>query len=258
MSDRFKISIITPTFNAAATLERTIASVLAENSLDLEYWIIDGGSTDGTLDIVRSHESRLAGWISEKDKGISDAFNKGIARATGALVGIINADDWYEPGAIAAVHEAHRLRLAAGRAPAILHGDMMLHSTAGATRNRPRLWGGAQGIGYSVYFDMPVNHPTCFVPRKCYADVGGFNTDFKIAMDFDWILRAWRAGAEFEYLNRVLAHFQTGGVSTQHTRRALDEVWRAQRGNGLARVPCWFSFVGKLTVNRAKALVRRK
>lgn len=256
MIPRYKISIVTPAFNAAATIERTIESVLAQGDVATEYWIIDGGSTDGTLDIVRRYEGRLAGWISEKDRGISDAFNKGIARTTGDLVGIINADDWYEPGALAAVHQAHAARIAVGKPAAILHGDMNICSSSSVRRNRPRVWGGAQGIGLAVYFDMPVNHPTCFVPRSLYERIGGYGLDFKIAMDVDFIIRAWQAGAEFEYLDRVLANFQVGGVSTQHTRKALDEVWRAQRNNRLAALPCWVSYLGKLAVNQGKALLR--
>src|SRR5450432_1041994 len=94
------ISIITIVFNGERHLEQTIQSVLDQTYSNLQYIIIDGGSTDQTINIIKKYEKDIYFWISEKDKGISDAFNQGIARATGDIIGIINADDWYEPTAI--------------------------------------------------------------------------------------------------------------------------------------------------------------
>ena len=94
------ISIITITYNGEKHIEQTIQSVLGQTYPNIQYIIIDGGSTDQTLSIIKKYEQKLYYWVSEKDKGISDAFNKGIAKATGEIVGIINADDWYEPAAL--------------------------------------------------------------------------------------------------------------------------------------------------------------
>ena len=102
-----KITVITITYNSAATLEETIRSVTMQDYPDLEYVIIDGGSTDGTLDIVRKYKDQIQVVVSEPDKGISDAFNKGIARATGEVVGIINSDDILLPGALQEVAGAY-------------------------------------------------------------------------------------------------------------------------------------------------------
>ncbi len=101
-------SIITVTFNSKRYLEETIRSVLTQAFVDLEYILVDGGSTDGTLDIIRDHaaKDRRIRWISEPDEGIADAFNKGIALASGEIVGIINSDDTYAPGALRAVADA--------------------------------------------------------------------------------------------------------------------------------------------------------
>src|SRR5690606_22649781 len=110
-------------------------------------------------------------------------------------IGIVNADDWYEPGAIRAVVEAWTQR---DRQEVILHGDLMLHNDTGANRLRPRRWPGA------IYFDMPVLHPTCFVPRQIYERVGLFDPSYRLAMDFDFVLRAIRASVGLVYVPQVL------------------------------------------------------
>src|SRR5688572_27072372 len=97
------VSIVTIVYNGAQHLEQTILSVLEQNYSNIEYFIVDGGSTDGSVDIIRKYESSLAGWISEPDKGIGDAFNKGIDRTSGSIIGLINADDWYEKDCVSKV-----------------------------------------------------------------------------------------------------------------------------------------------------------
>lgn len=96
MEEQLKISIVTVSYNAAKTIEQTIKSVINQTYSNIEYIVIDGGSTDGTVDIIRKYEDRIAYWVSEPDGGIFDAMNKGIKVATGEVVGIINSDDWYE------------------------------------------------------------------------------------------------------------------------------------------------------------------
>src|ERR1700733_2556203 len=99
--DTPQVSIITVVFNGERYLEQAIRSVLGQSYPNIQYVVINGGSGDGTLSIIRKYEDRISCWISEKDKGISDAFNKGLARCEGEIIGILNADDWYEPDAVA-------------------------------------------------------------------------------------------------------------------------------------------------------------
>lgn len=248
-----RISVVTPTFNSAATLQRTLDSVLDQQYPNLDYHVVDGCSEDATLDILRQNESRGVKWISEPDKGIADAFSKGIARADGELIGIVNSDDAYEPGCLAAIAEAHSKRRAADKPPAILHGDMIWQDGDDARLLKPRQWGGRDGIGVSMYFNMPVNHPTCFVPAEVYEKVGTFDPTFRISMDLDFVLRAFQAGVPFEYVPQVISRFHIGGVSTQHTRAALAETYRAQRRNGLSPLICLPAYLAKFAMNRLKA-----
>src|SRR5882757_342896 len=113
-----RISIITPSYNQAAYIEQTICSVLGQGYSNLEYIIIDGGSTDGSVDIIRKYENRLAYWVSEKDRGQTHAINKGLERATGEIIGYLNSDDYYLDGALAGIADVF------GRHPDLdlLHG----------------------------------------------------------------------------------------------------------------------------------------
>jgi GT2 family glycosyltransferase len=254
MTQPLSISVVTPSFNSQATLERTLLSLLDQGYPRLECLVVDAGSTDGTLEILRSLEGRGVRWTSETDGGIADAFNKGVAVAQGELVAILNSDDWHEPGAIAAMAAAHERRLAMGLPPAILHGDMLWHEANRSRLVRPRLWGGRHALGRAFWFDMPLCHPTCFVPREVYRRVGLFKVAYRVAMDYEWALRAFQSGEHFEYVPRLITHFQGGGASGRNTRLAITEVRRAQRSLKAYPLAGRFAYIGKLGINRLKAI----
>src|SRR6185369_15072253 len=124
------VTVITVVFNGAKHLDDTIRSVITQTYDNVEYIIIDGGSTDGTLDIIKKYEGKIDYWVSEKDKGISDAFNKGISLSTGNIIGIINADDWYELDAIQMVAERY---ISQNKNNIIFHGELYYHNAFDGT-----------------------------------------------------------------------------------------------------------------------------
>jgi glycosyltransferase involved in cell wall biosynthesis len=205
------VSIITIVYNADRYLEQTIQSVLQQSYRPIEYIIIDGGSNDNSIAIIKKYEDRLAYWVSEKDKGISDAFNKGIHQASGEIIGIINADDWYEP------HAIERIVKAMERAD-VAYGNL-------------RYW--KEGVpdvtveGDDAYLpnEMSVNHPTVFVRSDCYKEHGLFRTDLKYAMDYDLMLRLKTRGCRFVHIPEVLANMRWEGLSDQQWYKACKELW---------------------------------
>lgn len=202
-----KISIITVTLNAARYLAQTLDTVAGQQYPNLEYIIVDGGSTDATLSIVRSRGSLVSQLISEPDNGISDAFNKGIRMAGGDIIGIINADDYYHPGALDAVTRAAQERPDHD----VYYGDA-IHERfdgTGAFLFRP-----AHEIGQDIWRRMPVSHPATFVRRTAYERFGLFDSRYRLAMDYDLVMRMFRGGARFSYVDAVLAHFRYGQASS--------------------------------------------
>jgi len=239
------VSIVTIVRNGVNTFERAMQSVLSQEYPKIEYIVVDGGSTDGTLDIIRSWDDRIAVWVSETDAGISDAFNKGIAFAHGSIVGILNSDDWYEPGAISAAVHA----LAKNNAD-IAYGKLQYWQNDRRT--------------YLVTSDaslldrgMTVGHPTVFVRRACYEQLGLFRHDFRQAMDFEWLLRAKVGGARFCFVDLCLANMQGGGVGDRHWRKSQSEVARARAihlPNARGAIPYWTYLclaIAKGTIRRA-------
>lgn len=219
-----RVSIVTVVLNGVGTIERCLDSIWRQREHVIEHIIVDGGSTDGTVDVlVRrvAEQPDLLSFTSEPDQGIADGFNKGIRQVQGDWVGLLNADDWYEDGALAMVvaHMGHEV---------ILHGRMRLHDPAtGVSRVSGRL-------DYNPSRDfrpletMPAQHPTCFVPRSVYQRIGQFNPAFRLAMDYEFLLRAHLAGVEFHYLPEVITNFDVSGASVQNGIAARREMMTAQ------------------------------
>lgn len=193
------VSIITIVYNGAQYITTAIDSVLNQTYQRIEYIVIDGGSTDGTLDIVNSYGERIARLISEKDKGISDAFNKGLALASGEIIGIINADDFYEPDAV-------QKAVGSFQDYDVVYGNL-------------RLWKDGQpdfilhGNHAFITNEMTINHPTVFVRRSCYELYGKFDLLYKCAMDYDLLLRFYVNGARFKYIDATIANMRWEGMS---------------------------------------------
>ncbi|MBC7829369.1 MAG: glycosyltransferase [Chitinophagaceae bacterium] len=193
------VSIITIVYNGEKYVEQAILSVLHQSYRNIEYIIVDGGSTDNTISIINHYREKVHKFISEKDRGISDAFNKGIKMASGTFIGILNADDWYEKNAIEMV-------IANGNQADIIYGDL-------------RLWNNdevdfiVKGDHALLEHEMTLNHPTVFVRKTCYENLGLFDESFKCAMDYDMLLRLKVNGSRFVHVPHVLANMRWGGFS---------------------------------------------
>jgi glycosyltransferase involved in cell wall biosynthesis len=199
MNDQPLVSIITIVYNGEKHLEQTIESVLGQSYKPIEYIVVDGGSTDNSLHIIKKYENRLGNWISEKDRGISDAFNKGLKMTRGEIIGIINADDWYEP---LAVEKAVEYINGAD----IVYGDLRLLKD-GKTDFI------LKGDDKFLENEMTINHPTVFVRKHCYYRYGTFDEEFKCAMDYDLLIRFRMGGCRFVHIPEILANMRWDGVS---------------------------------------------
>ena len=199
------VSVLTVSFNAVATIRRTIESVLTQKGVAVEYIVIDGGSTDGTKEIIEEYADRLAFWISEPDEGIYDAMNKGLSHASGDLIGILNADDMYLPGVLEFVWNEF------SRSPgAVLHGDIEIVDHGHVVD----VWKGRNPVGVQSQFrKMTVNHPATFIPRQVYKKFGNYLNGYSLSADYELVLRLISNGVPFVYLDRTFTRFSLGGSS---------------------------------------------
>jgi len=199
-----KITISTPCYNSESTIEYTIESIISQGYSNLEYNIIDGGSQDNTLKIVEKYSGYIHKVVSEKDNGISDAFNKGVKYAEGELIGNINSDDLLLPGALEVI------------ANAILDDTDVIYG------NGVRLYEDGTTKPYNclsienLYNCMALVHPAVFVRRRCYEKYGLFDLKYKSCMDRDLLLRMYHGGAKFQYIDKPLICYRMGGASDQN------------------------------------------
>lgn len=229
-----KISLITVTYNSGTTIRDTIKSVLAQTYSDIEYIIVDGLSKDNTVEIVREYESQFGKrmrWISEKDKGLYDAMNKGIRMATGDVVGILNSDDFYTSNDIIE-------RVVAGFTGNVdaVYGDLhYVHSNN--LQHCVRYYSSRIFKPNLMKMGFIPAHPTFYCKKSCYDRFGYYKTDYKIAADFDLLLR-------FIYVNRIkikylpidMVTMRIGGASTNGLKSrmgGMNEHLRSLKENGI-------------------------
>lgn len=209
-----RFSIITICYNSEKTIERTIKSVLAQTCKEYEYIIVDGASKDGTLDIVQKYEPLFKGrmkWESEPDNGIYDAMNKGIQRSTGAIIGIVNSDDWLEPDALENVQNA--VVANDNNMGALYCGGINYHLTNGEVKKWP-VSIKALHRDAKNYLVSGVRHPGLFVPKGVYERIGVFNKEMKLSADADFMLRCYYQGVSFIDINTIVSNMSEGGLST--------------------------------------------
>lgn len=206
---KIKLTIITVTYNCEKTLQRTIDSILNQNFDSYEYLIIDGGSSDGTLSIIKKNMDKFKGklrYISESDNGLYDAMNKGIDLAKGEYVGIINGDDYYKENAFNEV-----VRNFKDKDVDIIYSDLLFTLFNKIDYKNP-----LKADYRDLKNRMSVNHPTCFVKKDIYLKYGKFNLDFKIAADYEIMARFYTKGCKFKKSKNVLAVMELGGLSSNN------------------------------------------
>ena len=227
------VTVITVCYNSADSLERALKSVAMQNWPKVEHIVIDGGSTDDTLSILERYQNHLAHVVSEPDKGIYDAMNKGLDRASGDVVCFLNADDQYA--------SSHVLSLVAKQMQAheldALLGDVAFFHSTNPTRMVRRYRSDRFTPGRLAWGWMPA-HPALFLNKSVVQRVGRFKTEYRIAGDFDYIARAfYGCDLRYQHLPEVLVHMQTGGASTAGWRSKVllnQEVLRSCRENGIS------------------------
>lgn len=224
------VSIVTVVYNGAATLERTIQSVLGQDFPGIEYIIVDGGSTDGTLDIIRKYGNRLAYWCSAKDKGIYDAMNKGLALATGDYVGFLNSDDYFtSPASLAKLAAALKREVA----DAVI-GDI---EQVNANGRIVRVFRGNGFKRENLRRGSYPPHPAFYARPEMLRKLGGFDTSFRIAADFDLMIRFFNAPkVRWAYVPDRIVTMRIGGASHEGFAAYLKnsrEIVRACKTRGL-------------------------
>lgn len=210
-NNKLLVSIITIVYNAASTIEQTIISVLEQTYPNIEYIIVDGGSTDGSLELINKYNDRITKWISEPDKGISDAFNKGIKLSSGNIIALLNADDWYEKDAVQKIAENYI------NVDTILCGNVKLY-------NNPHHFKIKKSSVDRIESVMNVWHPGMFCPKEVYEKIGLYNIDIKILMDYDFVIRCYLAKINFKFVDENIANMRYGGVSNQLITKSMREA----------------------------------
>lgn len=250
-AEQLKISVVTVCWNSEATIDDTLKSVAAQTHPCIEHIIVDGASTDRTMEIVRRYP-HVTTVVSERDRGIYDAMNKGLALATGAVIGTLNADDFYETrdvlSVVAEVFRDPQLDVA--------YGDLCYVS-----RNDPkhvvRYWRSSDFVPGLYRNGWCPPHPTFFVRRSAYERFGTFDLAYPIASDVELTMRFLeKKGARYRYLRKVLVRMRLGGTTNKNLRNVIQqnrEIWRALNSHGLE--PSLTAFVVRKFLSRAKQFI---
>ena len=207
-----KVSIITVVYNNQLTTAHAIESVLSQDYPDIEYIVIDGKSTDGTIEVIKRYKERISLFISEPDQGMYDAMNKGLELATGDIIGILNSDDFYENkqviSQIAREFQTKNVDL--------VFGDLVYVNPDNLTKI-VRYYSSAKSHPNKFAWGWMPAHPTCFLKRQVYQKYGNFKTDYQIASDYEFLTRVMaRYKITYSYLPQVIVRMRTGGISNKN------------------------------------------
>ena len=232
-----RVTIVTVCFNAASTIERTIQSIQSQTYADIEHVVVDGASTDGTMDVVRRYANGIATIVSEKDAGIFDAMNKGVRLSRGDIVYFLNADDSFVDDRvvedIVAAFIADPTRM-------LVYGNVLLKGAPAGTDNFHAY--GFRKHSISEFLHNAFCHQAVFVRRDLFTTLGPFETRFRYSADYEWITRAFKAhaGRDFHFIERDIAWYWFLGRSAQHMSVTFAEVNRVQAMHLMSLEYVWY------------------
>jgi glycosyltransferase involved in cell wall biosynthesis len=239
------VTVITVAFNSIRTLARTIDSIAAQTYPRIEYLIVDGGSSDGTVELLRQREADIDIWLSERDRGISDAFNKGIALASGQFISLVNSDDWMDPD-----HLARAVTCLQESGADFAFGNLMVHGDGDAPQY---VIDGDPQYALRIRHSMPaLSHPSVVCRREVYERYGLYSRDLRIAMDYEWLLRAYKSGARGRYVPEITSHMGGGGVSDLSGHVGLREVRDVSVRHGYSAPFAWARYCARVSRLRAR------
>lgn len=234
-----KISIITITYNSAKTLQRALASILSQTYKDIEHIIVDGASDDGTAEIIKAYAEahQNVRWVSEKDDGIYNALNKGIRMATGDVIGFLHSDD-----VLNSADSIEQIATAFESSQAdVVYGDLQYCKGGKVVRR----WKSNAFNPRALKFGWMPPHPTVYVRKEVYEQVGLYDEWFRISADYDMLLRIFTAGYKTHYIPEVMVSMETGGASNKNTKARLSKTQedfivlkKNHVGAGLLTVAC--------------------
>jgi len=245
--NNFKISVVTVVFNDVARLEKTILSVLDQSYANLEYIVIDGGSTDGSIEIIKSYENRISYWVSENDDGIYDAMNKGISKSTGSFINFMNAgDSFYSRDTINnSFHSVSQDDLAVID---VMYGNHFVDSVGSKREVKPK------GI-HKIKMGSQFCHQSAFIATE-YHKKNRYNIRNSIAADFEFFYNAYTLGRRFEYIDETISIIAPGGVSDLNRVASIVSWWNVVEKHTCINLYFIFRVIREIIVGKIKRFCR--
>jgi len=216
----YKLSIITINLNNAEGFRRTIESVVSQTFTDFEYIVIDGGSTDSSIDVIKQYADKMTYWVSELDAGIYNAMNKGILQAQGEYCLFLNSGDWLaDENVVLDFFDANLNE-------DIISGHIFFFDNGNAVLNKSIK---KEDLNYGLFYDGSIFHPSTFIKRRLFLDTGLYNENFKIVSDWEFFFKALIINnCSYNYFDRVISYFDLTGISNQQKWKFLEQNEREE------------------------------
>lgn len=237
------VSIITVVYNGEKYIEQTIKSVLDQSYQNIEYIVIDGASTDNTLTIIQRYASRITHLLSEPDQGLYYAMNKAIGLAKGEIIGILNAGDFYLKNTVERIVEANKKAEAN-----LFYGDWITATEHEGHCSFKREYSDINQMNYK----QSIAHPTCFIKKIVYENIGLFNTKYKLASDYDFLLRCIKNGVRFQHIPKVITICRPGGLSNSY--KCDFEAFKIQKEH---KIPNPYKYIYRGVKCYSKSLIKK-